>query len=304
MGQGVRFGVQAGPLDRSEWIETAKRAEDLGFDFLCDGDHPGAHPSPIVSLAAAAAVTSRIKLGTYVANAGVRHPIDLAVDIATLDLMSEGRAILGLGAGHTPVEWEARGMQRPGVEQRVNRLIDVATTAMQLLAGETVSVDRSGIRLVDAQLDSQLHRNVPLLIGGNNREILRFAAEHADLIGLTGLGRTLEGGHKHELKWSRSQLTESFALARSSTTRPQPPEIQALVQVAQVTDDPNSVAEKMGADFDVPPDQILASPFVLVGTVDQLVERIQHNTATWGIDSYVVRRPALDDIGRVIAKLA
>ncbi len=279
MDDGVRFGVQAGPLDHSEWLETAKRAEDLGFDFLCDGDHPGSHPSPIVSLAAAAAVTSRIKLGTYVSNAGVRDPMDLAIDIATLDLVSDGRAVLGLGAGHRPAEWEARGMKRPGVEQRVARLIDVATTAMQLLAGETVSLDRSGIRLVEAQLDNQLQRTVPLLIGGNNRAILRFAAERADVIGLTGLGRTLEGGHEHELKWSRDQLSESFALARSSTNRTRRPEIQALVQVAQVTDDPASVAEKMGADFDVAPDQILASPFVLVGTVDQLAQEM----LSWGV---------------------
>lgn len=229
--------------------------------------------------------------------------MDLAVDIATLDLVSDGRAVLGLGAGHTPAEWEVRGVQRPGVAQRVARLIDVATTTMQLLAGETVSVDRSGIRLVEAQLDDQLHRNVSLLIGGNNRRILLFAAEHADVIGLTGLGRTLEGGHKHELKWSRRQLAESFTLARSSTTRTERPEIQALVQVAQVTDDPNSIAEKMGADFGVPPDQILASPFVLAGTLDQIVDRIHRNTETWGVDSYVVRRASLDEIGRVIAKL-
>lgn len=304
MGHGFRFGVQASPADRSEWIETAKRSEDLGFDMLCDGDHPGSNPSPIVSLAAAAAVTSRIKLGTYVSNAGVRDPMDLAIDIATLDLVSDGRAVLGLGAGHTPAEWEARGMPRPGVEQRVARLIDVATTTTRLLAGETVSLDRSGIRLVEAALDSRLHRNVPLLVGGNNRKILQFAAAHADVIGLTGVGRTLADGHKHELKWSRSQLEESFTLARSNTTRAQRPEIQALVQLARVTDDPNSFAEKMGADFGVPSEQILASPFVLLGTVDQIVERIEHNAETWGIDSYVVRRSSLDEIGQVIAKLA
>lgn len=304
MGMSVRFGMQATSLDRSEWIETAKRSEDLGFDFLCDGDHPGSHPAPMVALAAAAAVTSRIKLGPYVANAGVRHPIDLAVDIATLDFVSDGRAVLGLGAGHTPAEWTDRGEQRPGVEQRVARLIDVATTTIQLLGGETVSLDRSGIRLVEARLDDRLHRNVPLLIGGNNREILRFAASRADVIGLTGLGRTLADGHKHELRWSRDQLDESFAIARSGTGRSPRPEIQALVQLVEITDNPRPIAEKMGTDFGVPAEQILASPFVLLGTVNQIVERVHQNTETWGIDSYVVRRSSLDEIGQVIARLA
>lgn len=303
MTKNVRFGVQAGPQNRSDWIETAKRAEDLGFDFLCDGDHAGSHPSPIVSLAAAAAVTTEIKLGTYVLNAGIHDPMDLASDIATLDLLSDGRAVLGLGAGHTPVEWEARGKQRPDVAQRVARLVDVATTTMQLLAGEVVSLDRSGIRLVEAQLADHLQRPVPLLIGGNNRQILRFAAEHAEVIGLTGLGRTLADGHKHELKWSHDQLTESFALARSGTSRDRLPEIQALVQVAKITDDLESVADKMAADFGVPADQVLSSPFVLLGSVSQIVERVHQNAETWGIDSYVVRGSSLDEIGQLIATL-
>lgn len=299
----IRFGVQASPLDQTEWTETAKRSEDLGFDFLCCADHPGSRPSPIVSLAAAAAVTDRIKLGTYVSNAGIRDPLDLAIDIATLDIVSNGRAILGLGAGHTPAEWEARGTQRPSVQQRIARLIDVATATRQLLEGEAVSLDRSGIRLVEAQLEDELQRKVPLLIGGTNAKILRFAAEHADVIGLTGLGRTLDGGHRHALRWSRSQLAKSFSIARSGTGRAQPPEIQALVQVVNTTEDPNSVAEEVAVRSGAPVIEILNSPFVLLGTIDQIVERIRENAEKWGIDSYVVRSDVVDEIGKVIAKL-
>lgn len=298
----VRFGLQAGPENGRKWIETAQRAEDLGFDLLCVGDHPGGHPSPLVALAAAAAVTSEIELGSYVMNVGLRHPLDIATDTATLDIVSDGRAFLGLGAGHTPTEWAQRDLPRPPVKHRVARLIEVATTTKQLLAGDSVTTG-SEVGMVDAKLDDSLQRDVPLLIGGNNRQILRFAASQADVIALTGLGRTLEGGHKHELKWEPHQLEETFKIARSTPEREHPPEIQALVQWAAVTEDPGAIARRMGEDFAVDPALILESPFILIGSVKQILERIERNTERWGIDSYVVRRPSLEGIGQVIDQL-
>jgi alkanesulfonate monooxygenase SsuD/methylene tetrahydromethanopterin reductase-like flavin-dependent oxidoreductase (luciferase family) len=96
------FSLQAVPGDAAEWLDTARRAEAGGFDTLLTADHPGSCAAPFVALAAAAAVTSRIRPGSYVSNAGVREPMLLAADVATLDVVSGGRAVLGLGAGHPP----------------------------------------------------------------------------------------------------------------------------------------------------------------------------------------------------------
>src|SRR5882724_8802882 len=100
----VTFSVAAQPAGAAEWLDLARRAESLGLDSLYVPDHPGTCASPFVALAAAAAVTTRLRLGSYVSNAGVREPILLASDVATLDVVSGGRAVLGLGAGHTPAE--------------------------------------------------------------------------------------------------------------------------------------------------------------------------------------------------------
>lgn len=284
-------------------METARRSEDLGFEFFCIGDHPSSWPSPFTALGAAAGSTTSILLGPYVANAGLRNPLDLATDIATLDIVSDGRAVLGLGAGHTPQEWAMRSLQRPSPGARIDRLIATAEATRSLLRGDTISSE-GPVRLSGAVLGERLVRpNVPLLVGGNNRRLLRYAARNADIIGLTGLGRTLDGGHRHEVCWSEGELRETFSLAASSTERPRRPEIQALVQWAEVTSDPESIANRISHDLEVPTPQVLASPFILLGSVGQIADRVLANADRWGVDSYVVRESSINDIGRVIDAL-
>lgn len=115
----IEVAVQAQPRDSASWLALASTVERLGFSALLAADHPGRRASPFVALAAAAAVTSRIALGSYVSNAGIREPLLLASDVATLDLLSAGRARLGLGAGHAPAEWTGVGRVRPPVAERV-----------------------------------------------------------------------------------------------------------------------------------------------------------------------------------------
>ena len=107
-------GRAASPI---EWLALAREADRSGFESLYVADHPGTCAAPFVALAAAAAVTDRIKLGTCVVNAGLWEPVPLAMEVATLDMVSGGRAVLGLGAGHTPAEWAMRGRSMPSPAQ-------------------------------------------------------------------------------------------------------------------------------------------------------------------------------------------
>jgi alkanesulfonate monooxygenase SsuD/methylene tetrahydromethanopterin reductase-like flavin-dependent oxidoreductase (luciferase family) len=109
----ISFAVQAAPTDAGAWVSQARRVEAIGFEVLCAADHPGVTVSPFVALAAVATETRSVGLGTAVVNAGVREPFDIASDVASLDLLSGGRAFLGLGAGHTPSEWSAVGRPYP-----------------------------------------------------------------------------------------------------------------------------------------------------------------------------------------------
>lgn len=148
----IQVSVEAAPDDVESWTRLGRHCEELGCRALLVSDHPGIGPSPFVALAAAAGVTAELRLGSYVVNAGVRDRLLIASDVATLDVVSGGRADLGIGAGHTPAEWEMTGSSRPAPSERVQRLTTVAGSIRHLLHGETVAAADLGV-LSDVQLE-------------------------------------------------------------------------------------------------------------------------------------------------------
>ncbi|SDT80130.1 TIGR03621 family F420-dependent LLM class oxidoreductase [Actinoplanes derwentensis] len=293
------FALQAQPTDAASWLELARRAETAGFGTLQAADHPGSCAAPYVALAAAAAVTSQIRLGAYVANAGVREPLLLAADVATLDVVSGGRAHLGLGAGHTPAEWRAVGLDRPDVAGRVGRCLAVAEAVRGLLDGQTVTADTPHLRLFDASLDKPrpVQEHVPLLLGTANTRMLRWAGAHADIVGLTGFGRTLPDGHRHDARWRLDQIDAQVEAVRSGATgRDTGPELEALVQVVEVTDDAEAVAAAHAEELGMSVNDLLEVPFVLVGTIAEIQSAIERHEKRWGITRYAVRAPAFDAV--------
>jgi alkanesulfonate monooxygenase SsuD/methylene tetrahydromethanopterin reductase-like flavin-dependent oxidoreductase (luciferase family) len=155
-GEGISFGLQAAP-DAGQWPAFASRAESLGFETLCTADHPGLTVSPFAALAAAAPSTKTIRLGTAVVNAGVRDPFDIASDVATLDLLSDGRALLGLGAGSTPSEWTSRGREYPSPGERIEHLSRVTSIPPRSPPGSTTTAtnqERGDPRQVDSGMTS------------------------------------------------------------------------------------------------------------------------------------------------------
>jgi probable F420-dependent oxidoreductase len=302
----IRFGVQAGVTsDGRAWQELAKKVESLGFDALYVADHPGVTASPFAALAAAAAVTSTLKLGTYVCNAGVRDPVALAGDAATVDVLSNGRFILGVGAGHTPAEWTMHGREYPSARARVARLGETVDIVTRLLAGEVVTFDGEYVRTDEAFLlaPRPVQSKIPLLVGGNGTQLLRLAASHADIVSLTGLGRTLEDGHRHTADWSAESIDDRVGLVRDGMGH-RDEVLDALVQHVEITDDRVAAAERVARTVPgLTTADVLAAPYALIGTVDQLVDELAAHRERWGFTSYVVRAQAVDDIATLLDQL-
>src|SRR5258706_15801396 len=106
-----RFGLQvANAPSRRAWQDAAKHAEDVGFDVVLVPDHVGELLSPMVALTTMAEVTTRLRVGTFVLNNDFRHPALLAREAATVDLLTDGRLELGLGAGHAAPEYPEIGL--------------------------------------------------------------------------------------------------------------------------------------------------------------------------------------------------
>jgi probable F420-dependent oxidoreductase len=304
----LTFSVQADPAEVPSWGEFARVCEQDGFDALLVADHPGTGSSPFVALAAAATATRRLRLGSYVANAGWWQPLHLAAEVATLDVVSGGRVLLGIGAGHTPAEWTMRGLSYPSAGDRVARMIEVTDVARRLLAGERVDV--AGVHVVarDAALERPrpVQDAVPLLVGGNGTRVLRFAAREADIVGLSGLARTLEDGHRHAVRWRREDIDDRVTLVHSEAEAAgRAPILEALVQRLEITDDAEAAAHRLAQRATgATAADILGAPYTLFGTVPELVEELRGHQRRWGFSRFVVRADARDDAARLITALA
>lgn len=245
MTSGIRFGLQVVEVaSPSELAEVARRAEAAGFDTLLAGDHVGT-PDPFLVLQAAADATTTLGVGTYVLNNDFHDPVLLARAVATLDVLSDGRFELGLGAGHSQPEYEARGVPFQPAAERVARLAEAVTVLRRLLGGETVTFDGAYYRLRDAACSpAPRQARIPIVVGGNGLTVLRLAAREADGVGLTGLGRTLADGMRHEVDHSTASLEQRLRMI-DEVAGARPLERSALVQVVALTDDRRATARRI-----------------------------------------------------------
>ena len=302
----ITVSVQAEPADLDSWLALARRLESAGFHALLLGDHPGSGASPWPALGSAAAVTRTLKLGTYVTQAGVREPVHVAADAATLDLLAPGRVLLGTGAGHTPREWEDLGRQRPGPAERAGRLAEFVEVLARLMRGETVTHEGRYLTVRGSRLDGlPTGDRIRLVVGGGHPDVLRAAARHADVVGLSGLGRTLPDGHRHEVRWSGTDLRRQLRLVRDEAQRAgRAHAVEALVQIVAVTGDRAAAAEEISRDISgASAGDIAQTPFVLIGSYGEMAAQLRAQASDFGITRYVVREPAVPDMEHVMALL-
>lgn len=290
------------------WAETARRADGLGYSTLTVPDHFTEMFSPMPAIVAAAAATTRLRVGTLVLNNDFRHPVLLAREAAVVDVLSDGRLQLGLGAGYAKAEYEQAGLRfdRGGV--RVARLAESLTILKALLRGERVTFRGDHYKLVGHAIHPRpvQQPHPPILIGGNGHQILTLAAREADIVALTGVtfshggtGRDFSGftaaGTDERLGWIREAAGGRFDRL----------ELNALVQRVIVTDDRRKVAEELASQWKpLTVADVLDSPFVLLGTVDEIVDSLQQRRERWCLSYYVVMEPALETFAPIVARLA
>jgi len=248
-----RFGVNMRTAPSgAAWAETARRAEALGYSTLTVPDHFTEIFSPMPAIVAAAAATTRLRVGTLVLNNDFRHPVLLAREAALVDLLTDGRLQLGLGAGYMKSEYEQAGLpfDRGGV--RVARLAEAVTILKGLLRGDTVTFEGHHYHVTGHAIHPRPRQqpHPPILIGGNGRHILALAACEADIVALTGLtfsqggtGRDFSGftaaGTDERLRW----------IAEVAPERLDRLELNALIQRVIVTDARAKAAEELARQW-------------------------------------------------------
>lgn len=291
----LRFGASiGGHTTRDDVLDGARLAEAAGFDVLNTADHLG-YAAPFAMLAAAAAVTERIRLRTYVLNVYFWNSALLAREAATLDALSSGRFELGLGAGHRQREHDDAGLPFPPIAERVAELERVLLDVRRRLADPDYR---------PAPVQSPL----PLSIGAWGAASMEVAGRHAEIISLTGMVQ-IKGAPPGEFGLSKiSEVDLRLERLRSTIERDRPadlpaPVLDCLLQKVIVDPDPEESAAALAAEFGdgSTVQDVLESPFLLlVASPQDGADELLRRQKRWGISSWSTHTPSVPALAQVV----
>ena len=302
-----RFGVTAPtPSAGTDWVERARRVEQLGYSILVVPDHFRDHLAPVPALTAAALATTRLRVGSLVFSNDFRHPAVLAKEAATIDVLSGGRFELGLGGGWLRAEYDQTGIPFEAPGTRVERLEEAVTIIKGLLAGERVTFAGRHYAIADLEgCPTPVQRpHPPIVIGGGGRRTLTLAAREASIVGLVprarrdGSGLDLtdlsDAATREKLEWVRAAAGDRFDSI----------EIHALIQAVAVAEQRTVAADQLAARFKVARDVVLETPYVLVGTIEEICETLRERRERYGISYLTVFERDMEVFAPVVARRA
>ncbi|MFN8607213.1 MAG: TIGR03621 family F420-dependent LLM class oxidoreductase [Vulcanimicrobiota bacterium] len=290
-----RFGVMCRGLDIAA---VARKAEAAGYTSISMPDHFGDQWAPGPAMAAAATATSSLRLAPLVWCNDFRHPVVLAKEVATLDLLSSGRVELGLGAGWMKSDYEESGMTLDSAGVRIERMAEALQVLRGLLGpnrcrfnGQYYQVDMNG-------LPKPIQAPLPIFIGGGGRKMLSLAGREADIV---GINVNLRSGLYKDIaeNFSARACDEKVGWVREQG---RDVELNILVGSLQVGDR-EAALQRFSEEMETPVEILRDSPHVLAGSVSEIAEALEARRQRWGISYVVVREDVMQAFAPVVAQL-
>lgn len=303
-----RFGLQTHTAGSGEeWAALARKVEDLGYSTMFLPDHFGDQLAPIPALAAAAAATTDLRVGALVMDNDYKHPVVMAKELATIDVLSGGRLEAGLGAGWMLSDYEQSGIPYDKPSVRVDRFEEGLAIIKGLFGPDPVTFEGKHYRITGMNgLPKPIQQPTPpILIGGGLKRMLTIAGKHADII---GINPTIPNGAvdadaarsgladltDQKLTWVRDAAGDRYAEV----------EINLLNYLCLVTDDRQKVAEEYSGLFGISPADLLEFPHALVGTVDEICEGLEARRERWDASYIVIQHDAMETMAPVVARMS
>jgi len=286
------------------YLDRVRRAESLGYDVLLVTDHLTRQLSPIPAMAAAAAVTTRLRIGSYVFANDFRHPLLLAREAATVDVLSGGRLEFGLGAGWRVSDYTQLGVPYDPPAKRIDRMEEALDIIGHLFAAETVSHQGGAYRIEKARLSpTPVQQPIPIMLGGGGPRLLRIAARAADIISF--IPQFNASGRPIVRQATESALVEKVATVRSAAAeRFDAIELSVFLGAAGMVGGgtpPLASLYGLGAAIGA---GLVDSPYVLAGTRAKLREVLERRRERLGISYYVIPGPAMEAMAPLVEDLA
>ena len=305
-----RFGVQLSTAATGgEWVEQARKIESLGYDVATMPDHFGDQLAPVPALQAILDATTTLRASALVFDNDYKHPVVLAKELATMDVLSNGRVEIGLGAGWMISDYEQAGMQydRPGV--RIDRFLEGLHIIRSAMGPGKFSFEGEHYTITDYDgLPKPVAGSCPpVLIGGGGPRVLKIAAREADIVGVNGSLHAGVVGPDAIASMTGEVITEKVALvadAAEAAGRLDHIEMNIRAFFVSVTDDRAGQVSGMAQMIGVEEQMIENSPFALIGSPDHMIETIQARREQYGFSYVIVGPDELEAFAPVVAALA
>jgi probable F420-dependent oxidoreductase len=302
-----RFGVQASKADsRTAWADLARRAESTGYAVLTMPDHFTDQLAPVPALMAAADATTNLRVGALVWDNDYKHPVVLAKELATMDLLSEGRLEIGIGAGWMISDYEQSGIpyDRPGV--RIDRFEEGLAIIKGAMAAGPFSFagKHSTVTEYDGLPKPVQSPCPPILIGGGGKRVLSIAAREADIVGINGNMHAGVVGPDAIASMTAESVDEKLAIVRSAAgDRFGDIEMNVRVFMVNVTDDRDASVDFLAKAMSVEQKMVEETPFALIGAPSKLIEDLLERRERWGFSYIIVGGDDIEPFAPVVAEL-
>lgn len=283
-----------GAPDGRAIAEQARWAESVGFTHVAVHDHLAKRHAVTPLLAAVAMATERIGLVPLVYNNDLRHPAVLAQELASLDIISGGRLVVGIGAGWNEAEYRAIGMQFDPPGTRINRMLEAIAILRGLFADGAFSYSGRFYTITDMDGGPKpvQQPHPPFLIGGTRERVLRLAAREGDIVGIDlrddgeAILDAFEARTDVRIAWIRDAAGDRFERLDLNVLR--------TLGDLSITSEPLRVAADVARELatetgmEISARDVLDSPFSLIGSVPELVDKLTTLRQRWGINSFLV----------------
>jgi probable F420-dependent oxidoreductase len=317
MTRAFRFSAPMPRLGQSpsRWRDEVRRIEDLGFSSLSVSDHftRGWKMEPVVVMTAAAEATMSLRVLSLVFGNDYRHPIILHKSMATLDVLSEGRVEIGLGAGWMLDDYRAANLPFDPAPERVQRLEEAAVVLKGLFDQDPFTFRGKHYQVEDLDgLPKPVQRpHPPLLVGGGGKRVLEVAARVADIIGINPSQRAGAVTSFEALDQTVHRVGEKVAwvdeVLREAGRSIDDVELQIRLlssHVSRSSDQARTMLTALAERMAVSPAILEHSPALLYGTVEQCVEALEERRERFGISYVNLTSENVEDVAPIVARLA